>query len=220
MSPRRAKDREPAGLAPLDPASLGRLSDEDLMRRCQLGEAESFDQLFARYEAPTLALLLRLVGERGAAEALLQEAFLRIYREADSYEHPRKFSTWFFTIVRNLAKNELRYRQRHPARSLDEPVAPSAGASPAPSGADELRAPGRTPLSGIVSKEVMSRLHKAIQELPEPEREALILHRFGNLKYREIADVLGARLGTVRSRLHSALNRLRQALGEQEGKRG
>jgi RNA polymerase sigma-70 factor (ECF subfamily) len=221
MSPKRDKDRVPPAPEPLDPASLGKLSDEDLMRRCQLGESESFDELFSRYEAPTLALLVRLVGERGAAEALAQEAFLRIYREADSYEFPRKFSTWFFTIVRNLAKNELRYRQRHPARSLDEPAAPATGARPeGPSGSDDLRAPGRTPLSGIVSKEVMQRLHKAIQELPEPEREALILHRFGNLKYREIADVLGTRLGTVRSRLHSALNRLRQALGEGEDRTG
>jgi len=202
------------GLEPLEPGTLHKLSDEELMRRCQFGEADTFDELFTRYEAATLALLTRLLGERGAAEALAQEAFLRIYRDADSYEYPRRFSTWFFTIVRNLAKNELRYRKRHPARSLDDSGAGGGEESGRPAAIDEVKAPTRTPLSSIVSKEVLDRLHAAIAELPEPEREALILHRFSNLKYREIAEVVGARLGTVRSRLHSALNRLRQSLDD------
>ncbi len=184
------------------------------MRRCQRGETDTFDELFSRYETATLALLTRLLGERSAAEGLAQEAFLRIYRDADSYEYPRRFSTWFFTIVRNLAKNELRYRKRHPARSLDDAGASSVNDTSQHSAIDEVKAPTSTPLSSIVSKEVLDRLHAAIAELPEPEREALMLHRFGNLKYREIADVVGARLGTVRSRLHSALSRLRQSLGD------
>ena len=185
------------------------------MRRCQDGEADTFDELFARYESSTLALLNRLVGDRTTAEALAQEAFLRIYRDADSYEYPRRFSTWFFTIVRNLAKNELRYRQRHPAHSLEDQGG-DAGESDRPALIDEVRAPTRTPLSSIVSKEILDRVHEAIADLPEAEREALILHRFSNLKYREIADIVGTRLGTVRSRLHSALNRLRRSLSDLE----
>ena len=208
------KREDTKGLPPVEPGSLPKLSDEELMRRCQLGESATFDELFTRYEASSLSLLTRLLGERGAAEGLAQEAFLRIYRDADSYEYPRRFSTWFFTIVRNLAKNELRYRKRHPARSLDDSGAPAGEEPEHPAAIDEVRAPTRTPLSSIVSKEVLDRLHQAIAGLPEPEREALILHRFSNLKYREIAEVVGARLGTVRSRLHSALNRLRQSLGD------
>lgn len=201
-------------LPPLEPGQISKLSDEELMRRCQRGETDTFDELFSRYEAATLALLTRLLGERGAAEGLAQEAFLRIYRDADSYEYPRRFSTWFFTIVRNLAKNELRYRKRHPARSLDDSGSTSINDTTQHAAIDEVKASTHTPLSSIVSKEVLDRLHEAIAELPEPEREALMLHRFGNLKYREIADVVGARLGTVRSRLHSALSRLRQSLGD------
>lgn len=183
------------------------------MQLCQEGEAGAFDQLFARFERPTLALLYRLLGDRSAAESLAQEAFLRIFKEADSYAYPRRFSTWFFTIVRNLAKNEMRYRRRHPASSLegaagetdrDDSVAPIA----------DLAAPGGNPLSSIVGKEVLERVRQAISRLPEAEREALILHRFSNLKYREIAEIVGTRLGTVRSRIHSALNRLRKALGD------
>ena len=191
------------------------LSDEDLMRLCQEGEADSFDELFARYEGSTLALLTRLVGNRQTAESLAQEAFLRIYREAESYQYPRKFSTWFFTIVRNLAKNELRYRKRHPAHSLEASAGKGQDAE-GPSLKDEVRAPTRTPLSSIVSKEVLDRVHEAINALPEAEREALVLHRFSNLKYREIAEIVGTRLGTVRSRLHSALNRLRRSLSDLE----
>lgn len=201
-------------LQPLELGQLSKLSDEELMLRCQQGESETFDELFARYESATLALLTRLMGDHAAAESLAQDAFLRIYREADSYEYPRRFSTWFFTIVRNLAKNELRYRRRHPARSLDDGGPQSGSETDQHAPIDELKAPTHTPLSSIVSKEVLDRLHAAINELPEPEREALMLHRFGNLKYREIAEVVGTRLGTVRSRLHSALNRLRQSLGD------
>lgn len=193
---------------------LQNLSDEDLMRRCQEGEADSFDVLFVRYEGSTLALLSRLIGDRATAESLAQEAFLRIYRDAESYEYPRRFSTWFFTIVRNLAKNELRYRKRHPAHSLEDTG--RGNDSDRPALINEVRARTRTPLSSIVSKEVLDRVHEAISELPEAEREALVLHRFSNLKYREIAEIVGTRLGTVRSRLHSALNRLRRNLADLE----
>ncbi len=196
-------------------ADMKDLNDEDLMLRCQEGDDLAFDELFKRYEAPTLALLCRLVGDRASAESLAQEAFLRIFRDADKYEYPRRFSTWFFTIVRNLAKNELRYRQRHPARSLEQS---SSGKreTDRPALINEVRAATRTPLSSIVSNEVLDRVHRAIAELPEAEREALILHRFSNLKYREIAEIVGTRLGTVRSRLHSALNRLRRNLADLE----
>ncbi len=197
-----------------DAEDIQNLSDEDLMRRCQDGEADSFDILFARYEGSTLALLSRLIGDRTAAEGLAQEAFLRIYRDAESYEHPRRFSTWFFTIVRNLAKNELRYRKRHPAHSLEDTG--RGNNSDRPALIDEVRSRSRTPLSSIVSKEVLDRVHDAIAQLPEAEREALVLHRFSNLKYREIAEIVGTRLGTVRSRLHSALNRLRKNLADLE----
>lgn len=195
-----------------------KLPDEELMLRCQRGGDEAFDELFARYEAPTLGLLTCLVSDRGTAEALTQEAFLRIYREADSYQHPRRFSTWFFTIVRNLARNELRWRRRHPARSLEEPHAGDSPEEPAGEQVlgDGLHAPGRSPLSTIVGRETIERLHEAISELPEQEREILVLHRFSSLKCREIADILGARLSTVRSRLHSALCRLRQRLRDLE----
>jgi RNA polymerase sigma-70 factor (ECF subfamily) len=201
-------------LPPVDGESLNSLSDEELMRRCQEGEEDSFDVLFARYEGSTLALLNRLIGNRSTAESLAQEAFLRIYRDAGSYEYPRRFSTWYFTIVRNLAKNELRYRKRHPAHSLEDTGRGRGSERPALK--NEVRASTRTPLSSIVSREVLDRVHEAISQLPEPEREALILHRFSNLKYREIAEVVGSRLGTVRSRLHSALNRLRRSLSDLE----
>lgn len=213
VSKKRRKSTQ--SVAPtFDGEDLKALSDEELMRRCQEGEPDSFDELFARYEGSTLALLNRLVGDRTTAESLAQEAFLRIYRDAESYEYPRRFSTWFFTIVRNLAKNELRYRQRHPAHSLEDTGGGKDSERPAL--IDEVRAPTRTPLSSIVSKEVLDRVHEAISHLPEAEREALILHRFSNLKYREIAEIVGTRLGTVRSRLHSALNRLRKNLSDLE----
>jgi RNA polymerase sigma-70 factor, ECF subfamily len=193
--------------------NLSELSDEDLMLRCQEGEPYSFDVLFSRYEATTLALLTRLVGDRASAECLVQDAFMRIYRDAASYEYPRKFATWFYTIARNLAKNELRYRKRHPAQSLED-TGPEGGQSQRPALIKDVKAEGRTPLSSIVNREVLERVREAIDKLPEQEKEALVMHRFLKLKYREIADIIGTRLGTVRSRMHSALGRLRKILGD------
>jgi len=147
-------------------------------------------------------------------EALGQEAFLRIFRKADSYQYPRRFATWFYTIVRNLYKNEMRWRSRHPTVSLD---VPGGGRE---KGGEELRSTMRERLSGgtvdpldrLANAELEARLQEALGELPDSEREVLILSRFQGFRYREIAEIVGLPVTTVRTRVHSALERLRRAI--------
>lgn len=187
--------------------------DEELMRFCQEGDESAFEQLFSRYQGPALSFIHRMIGDRARTEALGQEAFLRIFKDAHRYDYPRSFSTWFYTIVRNLCKNELRWRSRHPTVSIEENIGQGGPHDPeALHIADNLHSQSTSPLDQMVGDELTKKLEKALTELPEIEREILILNRFQGLKYKEIAEVVNLPVGTVRSRMHTALERLRKSI--------
>lgn len=192
------------------------MADEDLMKLCQEGDEGAFGILFQRYEGQALSFIHRLIGDQSRTEALGQEAFLRIFKDARSYQYPRSFTTWFYTIVRNLCKNELRWRSRHPTVSIEENVDHSehSGSDHGVRIGDFLESDGRDPLLGLVSREMNQKLEQSLWELPELEREILILNRFQGLKYREISEVVGVPISTVRARIYSALERLRKSIKE------
>lgn len=192
------------------------MSDEDLMKLCQEGDEGAFECLFQRYEGQALSFIHRLIGDQNRTEALGQEAFLRIFKDAKSYQYPRSFTTWFYTIVRNLCKNELRWRSRHPTVSIEENVdhSDSGNSDHSVRIGDFLQSDSTDPLEGLVSREMNSKLEAALQALPELEREILILNRFQGLKYREISEVVGVPISTVRARIYSALERLRKSIKE------
>jgi RNA polymerase sigma-70 factor (ECF subfamily) len=204
----------PSGPLPVidDLQSVETMSDEDLMRLCQEGDEGAFEVLFQRYEGQALSFINRLVGDQSRTEALGQEAFLRIFKDAKSYQYPRSFTTWFYTIVRNLCKNELRWRSRHPTVSIEDNLNASSGSEDSPRVGDYLQSAGSNPLDDMVIRERDQRLEKALEMLPDAEREVLILNRFQGLKYREIAEVVGVPVGTVRARIYSALERLRKSI--------
>lgn len=207
----RPADAGDAGeIEEVDPATL---PDEELMKLCQEADMEAFDILYSRYSGPVMSFIHRMIGDYSRTEALTQEAFLRIFKEAENYKYPRSFSTWFYTIVRNLCKNELRYISRHPTVSLEVSVRESGKGSENPLKiGDSLKARTAEPLDHILSEECERRLVNALNDLPELEREILILHRFQGLKYREISEIVGVPVGTVRSRLHLAIERIRKAM--------
>ena len=192
------------------------MSDEDLMKLCQEGDEGAFEILFKRYEGQALSFIHRLIGDQNRTEALGQEAFLRIFKDAKSYQYPRSFTTWFYTIVRNLCKNELRWRSRHPTVSVEESVDRSEhrGSEHSARIGDFLESSVIDPLLGLLNREMTQRLERALRELPELERDILILNRFQGLKYREISEVVGVPMSTVRARIYMALERLRKAIKE------
>jgi len=177
------------------------MADEDLMKLCQDGDEAAFEVLFQRYEGPALSFIQRMIGDRNRTEALGQEAFLRIFKDAKGYQYPRSFTTWFYTIVRNLCKNELRWRSRHPTVSIEENV--SAGERSSSDGAR---------IENLVNQEMNQKLEEALKSLPELEREILILSRFQNLKYKEISEIVGVPVSTVRARIYWTLDHLRKSI--------
>lgn len=190
-----------AGAPPDDAAAT------DLVRRAQAGELAAFNTLVLRHQDAIYSLALRFLGNREGAEDAAQEAFIRAYRAIDSFKGDR-FRSWLFTIVSNVARDELRRQQRRPQRSLDEarddPETP------------DLDPPDRgpTPESEAMRGDLRRALETALQELPEDWRITVVLSDVHGLSYEEVAETTGVAIGTVKSRLSRARGRLRDLLRE------
>jgi len=185
-------------------------SDEDLMLRLQeRRDEEAFSFLFARYRVPITSYLYRLVGNRNEAESLAQEAFLRILEKASHYDYPKRFSTWFYTISRNLATDFLKKKRAvvpDDFHALSESIL-----GPAQPEAEEQSA----------WREELDQLSVALQELPVPYREVVVLRALQELSYREIAGIVGCPESTARSRMDYGLEFLRKRYRRHdEGKSG
>jgi RNA polymerase sigma-70 factor (ECF subfamily) len=181
-------------------------SDEDLMRRVQRRrDEEAFSVLFARYRAPITSYLYRLVGNRAEAESLAQETFLRILQKADRYQYPKRFSTWFYTIARNLATDFL--KKKRAVVPDDFHGLSEATLAPYVSEAEVV----------AVHEEDLRRLAEAIQGLPLPYREVVVLRALQGLSYREIAEIVGCPESTARSRMDYGLESLRRQCRRADG---
>lgn len=187
------------------------LRDPDirLMLRVRDDEPGAFEELVEQYQHRLVAVMHHLIGRAEEAEDLAQEAFLRVYRARHKY-HPRaKFSTWLFTIANNLALNHLRSRQRKPAVSL--PVSDSGPLGPRP--AEQLvRDRGTQPMQRMQQQELAALVQQAIAGLNERQRMAVILNKFEDMNYAEIAEVMNLSTKAVKSLLSRARMNLRAAL--------
>ena len=172
------------------------------MLQFQAGDRRAFEALFARYSAPLVAFLGRMVPDRGRAEELAQEVFIRIYNAKDRYEPRAKFSTWLFGIAHNLALNELALAYRGRERPL-EPVHEASFKDANPAADDQLEA-----------KRTAARIESALTRLPDRQRAALFLRTEQGLGYDEIAEALDTTVSSVKSLLHRARERLLAELEE------
>ncbi|MQA00436.1 MAG: sigma-70 family RNA polymerase sigma factor [Dehalococcoidia bacterium] len=178
---------------------------DDLVRRAQASDLAAFNTLVIRHQDAVYSLALRMLGTREAAEDAAQEAFIRAYRRLETYRGG-SFRSWLFSIVANLARDELRRRARRPQVSLD-------AARDDPDRAD-LDPPDTEPLpeARVEQGELRATLEAALGQLPDDWREIVVLSDVHGLAYDEIAHVTGLPLGTVKSRLSRARGRLRDAL--------
>ena len=161
--------------------------DVALMLRVKEGDLSAYEVLVEQFKQPVMNLLHRLIGDPDEAEDIAQNVFLQVWKTRERYEPASKFTTWLFTIARNLGLNENRRRARHPADSLDEPR-PDNDGQPMRIVEDSTSS---IPADASLSAELRAKVEEALMDLPEKQRTALMLCRDGGVSYEEIAEVLG-----------------------------
>ena len=179
-------------------------SDADLIRRAQEGDRAAFGSLVERYMKRAYYSALGLVGSPEDARDLSQDAFARAYRARQTIDPDRPFFAWLYQIVRRLCFNFNRDRRSRREKLRDASLWLAEEA--------EARAPAPGPSRVLETSELCRTVRQAIEELPEREREVLVLKEFEGLRYREIAELVGIPIGTVMSRLYTARKHLAAAL--------
>jgi RNA polymerase sigma-70 factor (ECF subfamily) len=182
--------------------------DAALMLRVKRGDRAAFAELVDKYKQPVMNFVHRSLRDEAEAEDLAQNVFLQVYKSRSRYKQTAKFSTWLFTIARNLCLNELRRRSRHPAESLDESHAENED-QPARQFEDKSQmAASEEALHGELAKKI----EEALSELPENQRSAILLCRQDDLSYEEIARILRCSLSATKSLIHRGREALKEKL--------
>lgn len=179
------------------------VSDEALLAAYRVGDKQSFATLVSRYQRELFHFLVRFLGNRAAAEDIFQETFLQVHQSADAFDLQRRFKPWLFTIAANKARDLIRSQARRPTNPLQASIAP--GDDDGGEFIDLMRATVELPDEPLGRKEMQEKVQRVVGSLPEHLREILILSYFNTFPYRQIADILGIPLGTVKSRLHAAV---------------
>lgn len=182
------------------------MTDEELVAAFNRGSQEAFTLLVGKYKDPLVNFAYRIVGDRETAADVAQETFVRLHAKARSYRPVAKFSTWIYTIASNLAKSELRRRKWGVSRF---------------GGGDADRAPGdvREPADQEILPDAAAgraleseTLERALNSLPDAFRQPVVLFYIEERTYEEICDILGIRMGTLKSRLNRARTMLEETL--------
>jgi RNA polymerase sigma-70 factor (ECF subfamily) len=188
------------------------LSDPDvrLMLQVRDGSAAAFEELMLRYQVRLVTVLEHLVGRRGQAEDLAQEVFLRVYRSRERYSPEAKFSTWLFTIANNVALNARRSKSRR--REVHVEPADSSGLGGAPLDQMALAASGQMPARQLDKTEMRDVVRLAVGTLNERQRLAVLLSKFEEMSYADIAEAMEMSPQAVKSLLSRARENLRVVL--------
>jgi RNA polymerase sigma-70 factor (ECF subfamily) len=182
--------------------------DAALMLRVKQGDTEAFAQLVDKYKQPVMNVVYRMLRDATEAEDVAQNVFVQVYKSADRYKIAAKFSTWLFTITRNLCLNEIRRRSRHPAVSMDAPH-PEHPDQPLSQFEDKK---GFSPPDHLLHGELEQKIEEALDALPENQRAGLLLCRQNELSYEDIAKVLGCSLSATKSLIHRGRETLKEKL--------
>jgi RNA polymerase sigma-70 factor (ECF subfamily) len=189
------------------------MNDEALMARYQQGEVAAFAELVARHEKKLWNFIRRFVADSTAAEDLLQEVFLRVIRSAAEWQPSAKFSTWIYTIARNLCTDSARRGTFRKAESLDKTPGATSDES-GPRRIDRVPSPNDNAEQAAMNREIASRVDVALAALPVEQREVFLMREMMDMSFAEIAVATKTSEPTVKSRMRYALERLRDALGE------
>ena len=188
-------------------------ADETLMLRYQQGDRAAFAQLVRRHQTALYNFALRQVRVPQQAEDVVQETFVRVVQNAGDFKHEARFTTWVYTITRNLCIDHLRKRalRKHP--SLDESRGEEGDG---PTLGEQTADPRASVEREATGTELQVRIAKAVDTLPDEQREVFLMREISNLPFKEIAEITGVPENTVKSRMRYALERLQEALSEYE----
>ena len=188
-------------------------TDESLVARYVAGDRTALRTLVERYQPDLMRFLIRLTGDRQAAEDAFQETFLQLHTSAARFDTSRRLKPWLFTIAANKARDAMRKQRRQPKLGLSRPVAGDGSVE----FVDLLEIETDHPGASLDAREQQELVDRAIGELSHPLREVLLLAYFQKLSYAQIADELGLPLGTVKSRLHAAVAQFAKQGSQQRG---
>jgi RNA polymerase sigma-70 factor (ECF subfamily) len=185
-------------------------TDADIMLRVKTGDQSAFEYLVQKYRRPMVSFMYRMARNSAAAEDLAQEVFLRVYRSRENYEASAKFTTWLYRIATNLAVNharDSRHERPEVQVSLDEPDEDTGTTLELPDAS--LNAEQQ-----MVRRERMLAIRRKVEALPEQQRLAVIMHKYQQMDYKQIADVLKKSESATKSLLFRAYETLRDQLKE------
>ncbi|HEY5298506.1 MAG TPA: sigma-70 family RNA polymerase sigma factor [Verrucomicrobiae bacterium] len=185
--------------------------DAALMLRAKRGDRAAFTELVEKYKQPVMNFVFRSLRDEAEAEDLAQNVFLQVYKSRARYQQTAKFSTWLFTIARNLCLNEIRRRSRHPAESLEETFSENESRD----GGTQKQFEDKKvflPTENVLHGELAQKIEEALAELPENQRSAILLCRQDKLSYEEIAEVLDCSLSATKSLIHRGRETLKEKL--------
>jgi RNA polymerase sigma-70 factor (ECF subfamily) len=180
-------------------------TDEELVTAATAGDLESFNQLVTRWERPIYALAFRTLGREEDARDVVQEAFLRAFRGLRGFKGQAKFSSWLYRITLNLCRDWIRRERRAPIVQAPAGIDPNTLA-------DEQVSPTMSVEELVGQHQMSEAVARAMAELPEEQRAAILLKEFHGLTFQEIADTLQCPLSTVKTRLYQGLSVLRRRL--------
>lgn len=178
--------------------------DEELARRIGRGDSAAFDEFYERFATRLFAYLIGMVRDRAAAEDLVQEVLLRVFRQIGDCREPRAFRAWVYRIATNLALSELRRRRYRSVDTLDQTACEIADST--------LSDPG----DALIQADRERAVESALERLPDDQRVVLLLRVREDMPLELIARVLGVPEGTIKSRLHHAVRKLRIAVEQPE----
>ena len=191
-------------------AAAGELTDAEVMLRVKAGDDSAFDFLVQKYRRPIINFMYRMAHNTAAAEDLAQEVFLRVYRSRSSYEASAKFTTWLYRIATNLGMNysrDTRHERPENTMNLDEPDEETGQAR-------DLADKTPSVEEEIMQRERLRAIRQKVEALPERQRMAVLMHKYQQMDYRQIADVLKLSESATKSLLFRAYETLRTQLKE------
>ena len=185
-------------------------SDAEVMLRVKAGDDAAFDYLVQKYRRPIISFMYRMAHNSATAEELAQEVFLRVYRSRANYEPSAKFSTWLYRIATNLGVNHARDTRHERAENTVNLDEPDAETGQAPDLADKTP----TVEEEILRRERLAAIRQKVEALPERQKMAVLMHKYQQMDYRQIAEVLKLSESATKSLLFRAYESLRTQLKE------